>query len=153
MKERHENLFHQLKSYRNATLSILEDVSEEDAEIIPPRFNHNIRWNLGHIYLDQYLWIETQTKEIANVPPEFNTWFGHGTSPVHFNSETPSYNELKILLANQIDEIKNKYGGKLEIEYSPTEMGMNTIEQVLIRTIFHEGIHFQNILNLKKFLK
>ena len=63
MKERHEIIFNQLKSYRNDTLSLLEDVSAEEAEIIPKRFNNNIRWNMGHIYLDQYLWIETQTKE------------------------------------------------------------------------------------------
>ncbi len=29
-------------------------------------------------------------------------------------------------------------------------MGMNTIEQVLIRTIFHEGMHLQAILDIKK---
>ncbi|MER2155644.1 MAG: DinB family protein [Solibacillus sp.] len=81
MKERHEILFNQLRSYRNATLSLLEDVSVEDAEIIPNRFNNNIRWNLGHIYVDQYLWIETQIIEIKNVPSEYNSWFGYGTSP------------------------------------------------------------------------
>ena len=153
MKERHEILFNQLRSYRNATLSLLEDVSVEDAEIIPNRFNNNIRWNLGHIYVDQYLWIETQIIEIKNVPSEYNSWFGYGTSPVNFSSETPSFDELKILLENQIEDIKRKFSSKLEIENSPTEMGMNTIEQVLIRTIFHEGIHFQNILILKKFIK
>ena len=153
MKKRHEILFNQLKSYRNATLGLLEDLRTEDAEIIPKRFNNNIRWNMGHIYLDQYLWIETQTKESTNVPSGFNNWFGYGTSPADFSSKTPSYKDLKTLLENQIEEIKSKFSSKLDIEYSPTEMGMNTIEQVLIRTIFHEGIHFQNILILKKFIK
>ncbi|WP_342472476.1 DinB family protein [Metasolibacillus sp. FSL H7-0170] len=153
MKERHEILFNQLASYRNTTLSLLKDVTAEDAEIIPNKFNNNIRWNMGHIYLDQYLWIETQTKERINVPSEFNSWFGYGTSPTSFTSKTPSYEELKVLLENQIEDIKEKYASKLEIKYSPTEMGMNTIEQVLIRTIFHEGIHFQTILNLKKLIK
>ncbi|MEK4129931.1 DinB family protein [Solibacillus sp. FSL W8-0474] len=153
MKERHEILFHQLKSYRNDTLSLLEDVSAEEAEIIPKRFNNSIRWNMGHIYLDQYLWIETLTKEKTNAPSEFNSWFGYGTSPADFSSETPSYKELKTLLENQIEDIKDKFADKLEIVHSPTDMGMNTIEHVLIRTIFHEGIHFQHILNLKKFIK
>ena len=153
MKKRHEILFNQLKSYREDTLSLLEDVSTEEAEIMPSGFNNNIRWNMGHIYLDQYLWIETQTKEKTNVPSEFNIWFGYGTSPADFSSETPSYKELITLLENQIEDIRFKFGSKLEIENSPTEMGMHTIEQVLIRTIFHEGIHFQNILNLKKFIK
>ena len=29
-------------------------------------------------------------------------------------------------------------------------MGMHTIKQVLIRTIFHEGMHLQTILDIKK---
>lgn len=35
MKQRHEILFKQLESYRRLVLGVLEDVSEEKAEIIP----------------------------------------------------------------------------------------------------------------------
>lgn len=45
-----------------------------------------------------------------------------------------------------------KYSRRLEVEYPPTEMGMRTIEQVLMRTIFHEGMHLQAILDIKKCL-
>ncbi|WP_374934851.1 DinB family protein [Neobacillus driksii] len=50
-------MFNQLESYRSYILVVLENVSREEAEVIPKGFNNNIRWNLGHIYLDQYLWI------------------------------------------------------------------------------------------------
>ena len=106
---------------------------------------------MSHLYFDQYLWIETQTKEKTNVPAEFNDWFGFGTAPKDFTTDTPSYEELKI--TNQIENIREQFGNILEVEYAPTDMGMNTIKQVLIRTIFHEGTHFQNIVNLKKFIK
>ncbi len=150
MKQRHEILFKQLESYRRLVLGVLEDVSEEKAEIIPKGFNNNIRWNLGHLYLDQYLWIQAVTKEETVVPKEFNQWFGFGTSPQDFTSETPSFVELKDLLEKQPHEIKNEYGHRLEEEFPPTEMGMHTIKQVLIRTIFHEGMHLQTILDIKK---
>ncbi|QED49402.1 DinB family protein [Cytobacillus dafuensis] len=150
MKQRHEVLFTQLESYRSEILHVLENVSEEDAEIVPKDFNNNIRWNLGHIYLDQNLWIQAVTKEKADVPEQFHSWFGFGTSPANFTPETPSLEELKSLLQKQPSQIKKKYGERLEEEFAPTEMGMHTIEQVLIRTIFHEGIHLQAILNLKK---
>ncbi|MDQ0974563.1 putative damage-inducible protein DinB [Neobacillus niacini] len=153
MKRRHEVLFTQLESYRSYVLGVLENVSEEEAEVIPKGFNNNIRWNLGHIYLDQYLWIQAVTKEKAGVPEQFQTWFGYGTSPANFTPDTPTIHELKNLLKEQPAQIKTQYGERLEEDFPPTEMGMHTIEQVLIRTIFHEGMHLQTILDLKKCMK
>jgi uncharacterized damage-inducible protein DinB len=153
MKRRHEVLFTQLESYRSYILGVLENVSEEVADVIPEGFNNNIRWNLGHIYLDQYLWIQAVTKEKAGVPEQFQTWFGYGTSPANFTPETPTIDEMRNLLKEQPAQIKAQYGERLEEEFPPTEMGMHTIEQVLIRTIFHEGMHLQTILDLKKCMK
>jgi hypothetical protein len=153
MKRRHEVLFTQLENYRSYILGVLENVTDAEAEVIPKGFNNNIRWNLGHIYLDQYLWIQAVTKEKAGVPEQFQTWFGYGTSPANFTSDTPTIEDLKILLKEQPAQIKAQYGDRIEEEFPPTEMGMHTIEQVLIRTIFHEGMHLQTILDLKKCMK
>ncbi|WP_433957188.1 DinB family protein [Cytobacillus horneckiae] len=150
MKQRHEVLFNQLETYRSDILSVLENVTGEEAEVIPKGFNNNIRWNMGHIFLDQYLWIEALTKEKGDVSEQFNSWFGFGTSPGNFNIETPSFEQLKTLLKLQPTNIKEKYGSRLEEIFPPTEMGMQTIEQVLIRTIFHEGMHLQAIVDIKK---
>lgn len=153
MKKRHEVLFNQLESYRSEVLAVSDTVSTADAGKIPPGFKNNIRWNLGHIYLDQYLWIQAVTKEKADVPEQFHSWFGYGTSPANFTAETPSFDELKKLLKTQPARIKELYGGRLEEEFPPAEMGMHTIEQVLTRTIFHEGMHLQTILDIKKCIK
>jgi DinB superfamily len=153
MKKRHEVLFTQMETYRQGVLGGLEDVSETEANRIPQMFKNNIRWNAGHIYLDQFLWIAAVTKDKTCVPANFNSWFGFGTTPADFTSETPSLQELKALLKEQPAVIKEAYGSQLEVEYPPTEMGMHTIEQVLTRTIFHEGMHLQAILDLKRCLR
>ncbi|KAB2332071.1 DinB family protein [Cytobacillus depressus] len=150
MKQRHEVLFRQLENYRNEVLDAVDKITAEEAEIIPKAFNNNIRWNLGHIFLDQYLWIQAVTKEKTVVPDQFNVWFGFGTTPANFSEETPSFEELKRMLKYQPLHIKETYGNHLEVEFEATEMGMNTIEQVLIRTIFHEGMHLQAIIDLIK---
>ncbi|MCR2822200.1 DinB family protein [Lederbergia panacisoli] len=152
MKQRHEILFKQMETYRSYVIGVLDDVTEEEAEFIPKGFNNNIRWNLGHLYLDQYLWIQAVTKEETAAPEEFNRWFGFGTSPKDFTNETPSFDELKFILEKQPKEITREYGSRVEKEFSPTEMGMHTIEQVLVRTIFHEGMHLQTILDIKKLI-
>lgn len=152
MKTRHTILFTQLETYRNELLAVLEGVTEEMAEIIPPGFRNNIRWNMGHVFLDQFLWIAALTKDMGDVSPAYQNWFGFGTSPSDFTEETPSFDELKQLLETQPKIIKETYGNRLEEEFPPTEMGMHSLEQVLIRTIFHEGMHFQAILNIRKSL-
>ncbi|MDQ0271283.1 DinB family protein [Cytobacillus purgationiresistens] len=152
MNQRHEVLFAQLETYRQDILDILEEISEEEADIVPKGFKNNIRWNMGHIYLDQYLWIQAVTSERNSHLKEFNTWFGFGTAPADFTSETPTFHELKLLLKEQPNRIKQLYGNRLEEEFTPTEMGMHTIEQVLIRTIFHEGMHLQAIMDIRKLL-
>ena len=152
MKARHEVLYKQLETYRKELLGNVEKVTDEQAEIIPDGFNNNIRWNLGHLYLDQFLWIEALTKEASPTSKQFNQWFGFGTTPANFTEETPSFKELKELLKAQPQEILEKYHKELDKEYSPIDMSMHTIEQVLIRTIFHEGIHLQAINDLKRFI-
>ncbi len=152
MNKRHEILFNQLESYRSYVVGVAETLTAEQAEIIPNGFKNNVRWNLGHMYLDQFLWIQAVTKEKAPVPEQFNDWFGYGTSPDNFTDETPSFEELLELLKAQPAYIKDLYADRLEEEFAPTEMGMHTVEQVLVRTIFHEGMHLQTILDLKKLM-
>ncbi|MBY3620794.1 DinB family protein [Acinetobacter sp. CUI P1] len=153
MKRRHEVLFQQLNTYRSELLDMVAEVSETEADVIPQGFNNNIRWNLGHIYVDQYLWIQALTKEDIPIPMAFNEWFGYGTSPSQFTDETPTFSELIPILQQQPQVIQELYQDRLEKEFAPTEMGMHTIEQVLIRTIFHEGLHMGAIQALTRQLR
>lgn len=152
MKVRHEVLFKQLHTYRSELLDLVSGISEEDAEIVPRGFNNNIRWNLGHVCVDQYLWIQVLTKEEMPVSMTFAKWFGYGTNPACFTNETPTYSELISILQKQPMIIQEKYQDRLEEEFKPTEMGMFTLEQVLVRTIFHEGLHIGAIQALKRTL-
>jgi hypothetical protein len=152
MLKRHEVLFNQLQSYRGETLSLIESLSESEADIVPQGFNNNIRWNLGHIYLDQYLWIQHLTKEKIEIPDGFLDWFNFGTSPATWKSPPPSLETLRGLLAEQPKVIRERYGERLEEEFPPTEDGMHTIAQVLVRTIFHEGLHIAAIQAIRRFI-
>lgn len=150
MESRHRVLFEQLNTYRGELLEMVAGVSEAESEIIPRGFNNNIRWNLGHIYVDQYIWIRTLTKEEIPIPLKFIEWFGYGSSPSRFNDETPTFSQLIPMLQQQPFTIQEKYKNRLEEKFAPTEMGIHTIEQVLIRTIFHEGLHLSAIQAIKR---
>ena len=45
-----EAIFNQLDFARGGTLKSVENVTEQEADIIPEGFANSIRWNLGHIY-------------------------------------------------------------------------------------------------------
>jgi uncharacterized damage-inducible protein DinB len=150
MEKRHSVLLQQLEDYRNGTLGSIEDISEEEADIVPEGFNNNIRWNLGHIFIDQYLWIQHLTKEKIDIPESYLDLFNFGTKPSDWNGNIPSLETLRKQLSEQISFIKQNYADKLEIEYPATESGMHTIAQVLVRTIFHEGLHMGAILAIKR---
>lgn len=152
MEKRHVVLFQQLEDYRSITLQIVDGVTEQEADVVPPGFSNNIRWNLGHIYLDQFLWIQHLTKEAIPLPDGYHTWFAHGTKPSDWRGSVPSLVELRQLLAGQIGWIREQYGHRLEEEFPATESGMYTIAQVLVRTIYHEALHVGTMLAMRRML-
>jgi hypothetical protein len=152
MLKRHEVLFNQVQSFREVTLSLVESVNEGLADIVPKGFNNNIRWNLGHIYIDQYLWIQAVTKEKIGLPEGYMDWFGFGTKPADWKTKPPALKELKEQLAKQPQWIMDNYGDRLEEVFPETELGMHTIAQVLVRTIFHEGLHAAAIRDILRFI-
>ncbi|WP_409301039.1 DinB family protein [Peribacillus sp. SCS-155] len=153
MENRHSVLLQQLEDYRKNTLNCVENITEEEATIVPEGFNNNIKWNLGHIYVDQFLWIQHLTKEKIELPEGFLELFNYGTKPSDWSGNVPSLDQLKQLLIGQIDFIKQNYADTLEEEFQVTESGMHTMAQVLVRTIFHEGLHLGAIIALKRFIK
>lgn len=152
MEKRHDVLFTQLLDYRQATLDSVLHLTEEEADVIPAGFSNNIRWHLGHIYLDQYLWIIHLTKEEIPLPEGFREWFNYGTKPADWRATPPSLDTLRQLLQEQPRFIRETYGHRLEEEFPATESGMHTIAQVLVRTIFHEGLHLAAINDIKRFI-
>ncbi|KUP23746.1 DinB family protein [Paenibacillus sp. DMB5] len=153
MERRNEVLFEQLSAYRSELIGAVADLSDEEGEKVPAGFNNNIRWNLGHLYTDQFLWLQALTREQQPLPPSYMKWFGYGTGPADFSEHTPSIAELKTLLKQQPLVIRQTYGERMEEEFPPTEMGMYTVSQVLIRTIYHEGLHLGAILAIKRKLR
>ncbi len=55
-------------------------------------------------------------------------------------------------MEEQPQQIRSAYGERLEEPFPATESGMHTIAQVLVRTIFHEGLHLSTITALRRFV-
>lgn len=136
---------------RNVTIEVLDSIPEEIADIIPHGFNNNIRWNFGHIYLDQYLWIYHKIKDKNPVADALHKWFGFGTKPQEWDTSPPTLTELRRLLIEQSLHIRSSFATRLDEPLtSPTELGMSTIGEVIPRTLYHEGLHVGAIQTMKR---
>jgi hypothetical protein len=135
-------LLNQIEFAREVTLGITENLTEAEADVIPPGFPNSIRWNLGHILVDQAQWLYYLIPDEIELPEGYQALFQHGTRPQTWQTQPPSLPELRAALAAQPAQLRAKFGERLdEPLLRPTELGMATIGEVIPRTIYHEGLH------------
>ncbi|WP_046175673.1 DinB family protein [Domibacillus indicus] len=150
-------LFKQLAFARSQTLKEIEEIDEEASLIVPKGFNNNIKWNLGHIYLVQERFGFYFTGDGMKMPDAFNGWFGRGTKPADWQEEPPKIDELRKMLEQQPERIEQQAGPKLPYplaEPFTTSKGlsMNSVEELLTYSLFHEGLHSETIKSMKRVL-
>lgn len=152
-------LFKQTAFVRGQTLKLMEGVTEEIADRIPEGFRNNIRWNLGHIYVVlerlafQYIGLP------QHLPEGFKEHFEYGTSPLNnpVSIRVPTLKELEALLKNQQERIHEALAHRLQEKVNPpytTSAGMTleTPEQFLSFSLYHEGMHLSVIRLYKSLL-
>jgi hypothetical protein len=135
-------LLNQIDFARQVTLGIISDLTESEAEVIPPGFPNSIRWNLGHILVDQAQWLYFLIPDKIELPAGYQELFQGGTRPQAWQTQPPSLAELREALEAQPAQLRAKFSERLEEPLlRPTELGMATIGEVIPRTIYHEGLH------------
>lgn len=149
-----ESLFSMMAFVRSATLKAVEGISEGTADVVPEGLNNNIRWNLGHIFSSQESLALGRAGEPMQIPEEFRKFFAGGTKPADWVGEPPTVEELIKLLSEQPNRIREKLGNRLHEEavkpFIIPGLTLKTIGELLTFTLYHEGIHVQNIKNLRK---
>lgn len=135
-------LLNQIEFTREVTLQIIGDLTETEADLIPAGFPNSIRWNLGHILVDQAQWLYYLIPDEIVLPQGYQELFQHGTRPQTWATQPPSLSALRPALAAQPAQLRATFSERLdEPLLRPTELGMATIGEVIPRTIYHEGLH------------
>lgn len=137
---------------RKLLYQAVADLSSAKMLHIPPGFDNNIAWNLGHIVvIQQTLHYQLSDLEMA-VSPEQVDMYITGSSPAGWETEPDPTEFLPLLdpLAQQlaVDYENNKFVG-----FQPymTSIGiyLPTIEEAIALNNFHEGLHLGFIQALK----
>ncbi len=147
--------FELLKATRTNVLKVVNNHTLEELNIIPPGFNNNIVWNLGHIIATQQL----LTYKMAGLPmtihDDYINKYRKGTKPEGNVNET-EFVALKELLFSTIEKTEEDFKASLFSEYKSyeTSYGFNLtdIESAIEFNNAHEAMHFGNILSMKKLI-
>ncbi|MBO8170263.1 MAG: DinB family protein [Bacillaceae bacterium] len=144
-------LFQQLEIVRGNTLNMLENTTEEQANVIPEGYRNNIRWNLGHILTIQEQLVFYMSGESLQIPEHYVSYFAKDTSPADWSAEPPSLDELKSELKKQTERIKSTFANRLDEEVPKPfrfrdKYEFKTVGELIAFTLYHEGMH-QGLIN------
>ncbi|OIJ08710.1 hypothetical protein BKP35_17530 [Anaerobacillus arseniciselenatis] len=151
-------LFTQLEFVRNKTLTIINEISEEEADFIPEGFKNNIRWHLGHIYFVNEKFLFSTVGLPMEMPDNFSVFFAPGTSPLTWKGVQPTIQELGILLEKQQQRIKETLKERLHEKVNQpitlkSGLKLETTEQFLSFNLYHEGVHLGTTECIRKLYK
>lgn len=143
---------------RRTAEKFLQAIPREKADIIPPTWNNNARWHLGHLILVQQMLTYGLLREPLKVPAEYKTWFAKGTSPREWGSDpVPAYEDLlKDFLRASERLFADLHGRENEafVESYTTTPGavLKTVGEALNFSGMHDGIHLGMLLALRRAL-
>jgi hypothetical protein len=145
-----------LKKTRLYLLDLINDLNTEQLNEIPYGFNNNIIWNLGHLIVSQQglCYLRAGLKPV--VGNEYFANFKPQTKPNNI-IQTKEIDEIKTLFLSVVDKLEADYDESLFSNYgaftTPYGVEITNIDDAIIFTLFHEGLHTGYIMAMKRLLK
>ncbi len=150
MKE--EQLFEQMKMWRNWTIDFLRTIPEEMSDQIPQGHTNSIRWNAGHILVG---WDNTMPPAVdmeRQLPVAYHLLFPRGSNPKNWTVQPPSMDKLIKQLEQQPILIEQVCMGHLDEPLKESFLGMRTLGDMVLFHMNHESLHMGVIKSMKKVL-
>ncbi len=145
-----------IRATRKNFLQITEGLSIDEVNKIPPGFNNNIIWNLGHIVVSQQILCYKLSNLPLKIDESYVRKYSKGTKPESFLDEN-EFSFLKEQAVCLIDELVNEL--KMETFKSfnsyVTSFGveLNVVDDSIKFITMHDGLHLGYAMALKKAIK
>jgi hypothetical protein len=142
-----------IRKTRNFLLTGIKELTIEQLNTIPPGFNNNIVWNLGHLVAAQQGICYARAGLKTWVSEDFFNSYKPGSKP-EGNVNEQGIEEIKELLFSSLDILEQDYAKGLWTSYPAwsTRYGieLNSIDKAIDFLQFHEGLHSGNIFTMKR---
>lgn len=146
---------HTLRQIRQNCLAIADRHDPAALQLIPPGFNNNLIWNLGHILVTQQLLHYGLAKQALRIPKEWVSKYRKGTRPKGTVPQA-EIDAIRRALETTVDELEQDLQTPLFDGYEPyrtsTGVTLSNIREALLFNHMHEGIHLGSMLAIRKFL-
>lgn len=143
------------KVTRQNALKIAQAFNPEQLNFIPPSFNNNLIWNLGHVVVTQQLLVYGLTGNEMKVQKEMIEKYRKGTKPQEAVSESEINHILELLISSS-DQCEKDYDAGLfkKCRQYPTSYGfeINSVEDAILFNNIHESMHLGNLLSMRKLI-
>jgi len=150
-----EKLFETALFTRSVMLKALDDMPYDSLVKIPPNFRNSIFWNIAHVLVTQQLLCYKLSGHKIRIEKSMVEKYGKGSVPTQ-NIEESDIQYVKDHLLEAMTVTKEDYYKGMFNTYSeyPTSAGivLKNIDEALIFSAFHDGIHLGVVLSLKKMI-
>ncbi len=145
-----------LKRDRSLLLESIKDLNAEQLNKIPPGFSNNIIWNLGHTIAVQ----QGVCYKRAGLPALISDYFGEnfksGTKPegVISDDEITQIKQLLLITLDRFEiDLNNQIFGNYAAWSTRHGMKVANIDDSIKFLLFHDGLHAETIVAIKKIVK
>ncbi len=138
---------------RKVLKNFLEELSYDQLVKIPKGFNNSIFWNIAHVLVTQQLLVYKNSGLKMDLDKEIIKKYTKGSKP---SSDIPKIeieyvkkNLMPTVLKLQEDYEKQLFK-QYDVYHTSVKISLNNVDEALIFSAFHEGIHLGVILSLRK---
>ncbi|MBC7451799.1 MAG: DinB family protein [Cytophagales bacterium] len=144
------------KQLRSNCLNLIKDLSDEQLHSIPPNYNNNIIWHLGHMFVSEQILCYAKSNTPLLIPEIYPTLYSKGTSPREWTSPADVQEVIRYMKLTG-DALESDYQNKKFGYYNAytTSAGstLSTIEDAIAYSYGHENLHYGCIISMIKLVR
>ena len=129
---------------RKRLLSILDELTEDKLLTIPPGFNNNALWLIGHCVVSQQRLVYLRSNLPMNVSDQYNENFKIGTSPKIWTIP-PDRAEIRNSLLTTAEQLKEDLNNGIFKTYEQFKPSMGFLLKNHMDAITYANYHEVNI--------
>ena len=130
---------------RDQIIKLMEGLSVEQINAVPPGFNNNLIWNVAHVVATQQSYLYGKAGLEPTIDPNFVADYKGGTFPKDHVGQAEIY-QVKELALSTVDSLardiqKGVFAHFPTTTITPRAINLTNIDDALEFILFHEGLH------------